>query len=165
MSAGSQPASEINPAVIQAMAETGLDLSREFPKPLTSDQVQAADIIITMGCGDACPVYPGKRYLDWDLPDPAGLPLEQVRPIRDDIQRRVRQLITELNLSAGPNPNRHCGERMNTRTGQAAHRSGGKPPGSWASGLERYLLRWGRRRARSGSLRRSLAVAAWCQCG
>lgn len=101
ISAGSQPASEINPAVIQAMAETGLDLSREFPKPLTSDQVQAADIIITMGCGDACPVYPGKRYLDWDLPDPAGLPLEQVRPIRDEIQRRVRQLITELNLSAG----------------------------------------------------------------
>ena len=101
MSAGSQPASEINPAVIQAMAEAGLDLSREFPKPLTSDQVQAADIIITMGCGDACPVYPGKRYLDWDLPDPAGLPLEQVRPIRDEIQRRVRQLITELNLSAG----------------------------------------------------------------
>ena len=100
MSAGSQPASEINPAVIQAMAETGLDLSREFPKPLTSDQVQAADIIITMGCGDACPVYPGKRYLDWDLPDPAGLPLEQVRPIRDEIQRRVRQLITELNRSA-----------------------------------------------------------------
>ena len=100
MSAGSQPASEINPAVIQAMAETGLDLSRQFPKPLTSDQVQAADIIITMGCGDACPVYPGKRYLDWDLPDPAGLPLEQVRPIRDEIQRRVRQLITELNLPA-----------------------------------------------------------------
>ena len=83
------------------MAEAGLDLSRQFPKPLTSDQVQAADIIITMGCGDACPVYPGKRYLDWDLPDPAGLPLEQVRPIRDEIQRRVRQLITELNLSAG----------------------------------------------------------------
>ena len=69
ISAGSQPASEINPAVIQAMAETGLDLSREFPKPLTSDQVQAADIIVTMGCGDACPVYPGKRYLDWDLPE------------------------------------------------------------------------------------------------
>jgi arsenate reductase (thioredoxin) len=101
MSAGSRPASEINPAVIQAMAETGLDLAREFPKPLTSDQVQTADIIITMGCGDACPVYPGKRYLDWDLPDPAGLPLEEVRPIRDDIQRRVRQLIAELNLSAG----------------------------------------------------------------
>src|SRR5450755_4313743 len=96
MSAGSQPASEINPAVIQAMAETGLDLSREFPKPLTSDQVQAADIIITMGCGDACPVYPGKRYLDWDLPDPAGLDVAAIRPIRDDIRRRVRDLLTEL---------------------------------------------------------------------
>ena len=100
-SAGSRPASEINPAVIQAMTEIGLDLSREFPKPLTGDRVQAADVVITMGCGDACPVYPGKRYMDWDLPDPAGLPLEQVRPIRDAIQLRVRQLITELDVGAG----------------------------------------------------------------
>ena len=100
-SAGSAPASEINPAVVQAMAEVGLDLSRELPKPLTGDQVQAADLVITMGCGDACPVYPGKRYLDWDLPDPAGLPLDQVRPIRDDIQRRVRRLLTELGVGAG----------------------------------------------------------------
>jgi arsenate reductase len=97
-SAGSQPASEINPAVVQAMAEVGLDLSREFPRPLTGDQVQAADIVITMGCGDACPVYPGRRYLDWDLPDPAGLELAAVRPIRDDISRRVRHLISELDL-------------------------------------------------------------------
>jgi arsenate reductase len=97
-SAGSQPASEINPAVVQAMAEVGLDLSREFPKPLTGDQVQAADVVITMGCGDACPVYPGKRYLDWELPDPAGLALAAVRPIRDDISRRVRDLISELGL-------------------------------------------------------------------
>jgi arsenate reductase (thioredoxin) len=95
-SAGSQPASQLNPAVVQAMAEIGLDISREFPKPLTSDKVQAADIVITMGCGDACPVYPGKRYLDWDLPDPAGLPLDQVRPIRDEISRRVQGLVTEL---------------------------------------------------------------------
>ena len=95
-SAGSQPASEINPAVVQAMTEMGLDLSREFPKPLTGDQVRAADVVITMGCGDTCPVYPGRRYLDWDLPDPAGLPLEEVRPIRDDIARRVRQLLAEL---------------------------------------------------------------------
>ena len=72
-SAGSQPASELNPAVVQAMAEIGLDISREFPKPLTTDKVQAADIVITMGCGDACPVYPGKRYLDWELPDPAEI--------------------------------------------------------------------------------------------
>jgi arsenate reductase (thioredoxin) len=95
-SAGSHPARELNPAVVQAMAEIGLDLSREFPKPLTGDQVQAADIVITMGCGDACPVYPGKRYLDWDLPDPAGLDLPAIRPIRDDIHRRVRALLTEL---------------------------------------------------------------------
>jgi arsenate reductase (thioredoxin) len=95
-SAGSQPADELNPAVVQAMAEIGLDISREFPKPLTGGQVQAADVVITMGCGDACPVYPGKRYLDWDLPDPAGLTVEEVRPIRDDIHHRIRQLLTEL---------------------------------------------------------------------
>ena len=95
-SAGSQPARELNPAVVQAMAEIGLDISREFPKPLTGDQVQAADVVITMGCGDACPVYPGKRYLDWDLTDPAGLTVEQVRPIRDDIHHRVRQLLIDL---------------------------------------------------------------------
>jgi protein-tyrosine-phosphatase len=79
-SAGSQPADQLNPAVVQAMAEVGLDISREFPKPLTADQVQAADVVITMGCGDTCPVYPGRRYLDWDLPDPAGLDLAAVRP-------------------------------------------------------------------------------------
>jgi len=95
-SAGSQPASQLNPAVVQAMAEIGLDLSHEYPKPLTSDKVEAADVVITMGCGDACPIYPGKRYLDWDLPDPAGLDLEAVRPIRDHIDRRVRQLLAEL---------------------------------------------------------------------
>jgi arsenate reductase (thioredoxin) len=98
-SAGSQPAHELNPAVVQAMAEIGLDISREFPKPLTGDQVQAADVVITMGCGDACPVYPGKRYLDWDLPDPAGLPLDQIRPIRDEISLRVRSLLTELDAA------------------------------------------------------------------
>ena len=95
-SAGSQPASQLNPAVVAAMAEIGLDISREYPKPLTPGQVQAADVVITMGCGDTCPVYPGRRYLDWELPDPAGLPLEEVRPIRDEIARRVRQLLTEL---------------------------------------------------------------------
>jgi protein-tyrosine-phosphatase len=78
------------------MAEIGLDISHEFPKPLTADKVQAADVVITMGCGDACPVFPGKRYLDWDLPDPAELDLEAIRPIRDDIGRRVRKLLTEL---------------------------------------------------------------------
>ena len=100
-SAGSQPAAQLNPAVVQAMAEIGLDISREFPKPLTADKVQAADVVITMGCGDACPVYPGKRYLDWDLPDPAGLSVEQVRPIRDDISHRVVQLLTELVATHG----------------------------------------------------------------
>ena len=95
-SAGSQPAGQLNPAVVQAMAEIGLDISREFPKALTADKVQAADVVITMGCGDACPIYPGKRYLDWDLPDPAGLDLAAVRPIRDEINQRVRALVAEL---------------------------------------------------------------------
>jgi protein-tyrosine-phosphatase len=95
-SAGSQPASQLNPAVVQAMAEVGLDITREFPKRLTADQVEAADVVITMGCGDACPVYPGKRYLDWSLPDPAGLTLPDIRPIRDEIQRRVTALLAEL---------------------------------------------------------------------
>ena len=100
-SAGSQPADQLNPAVVQAMAEIGLDISREFLKPLTADKVEAADVVITMGCGDACPIYPGKRYLDWDLPDPAGLDLEAVRPIRDEIGRRVRQLLAELAAPPG----------------------------------------------------------------
>jgi arsenate reductase len=95
-SAGSAPADSINPAVVEAMAEFGLDLSREFPKPLTDDAVQAADVVITMGCGDACPVYPGKRYLNWELDDPAGKPLAEVRPIRDEIERRVTTLLAEL---------------------------------------------------------------------
>ena len=98
-SAGSQPASELNPAVVAAMAEIGLDISREFPKPLTRDKVRAADIVITMGCGDACPVYAGKRYLDWDLPDPAGLDVEAVRSIRDDVSLRVRDLLAELDTA------------------------------------------------------------------
>ncbi len=95
-SVGSQPASELNPAVVQAMAEIGLDISAEIPRPLTAAKVQAADIVITMGCDDACPVYPGRRYLDWDLPDPAGLAIEQIRPIRDQIAARVRALLEEL---------------------------------------------------------------------
>ena len=95
-SAGSTPADEINPSVVTAMQELGLDLSREFPKPLTDEYVQAADVVVTMGCGDACPIYPGKRYLDWELPDPAGKSLEEVRPIRDEIDRRVRELLAEL---------------------------------------------------------------------
>jgi len=100
-SAGSAPAESINPAVIQAMDELGVDLSKEFPKPLTTEAVQGSDVIITMGCGDACPIFPGKRYLDWDLPDPAGKPLDQIRPIRDEIDRRVQKLVAELTTSAG----------------------------------------------------------------
>jgi protein-tyrosine-phosphatase len=95
-SAGSTPATEINPAVVLAMAEVGLDLSKEFPKPLTDEAVRGADAVITMGCGDACPIYPGKRYLDWDLPDPAGRSVEEVRGIRDEIDRRVKELLAEL---------------------------------------------------------------------
>jgi len=95
-SAGSAPGEHVNPAVVEAMAEVGLDLSKEFPKPLTDDVVQAADVVITMGCGDACPVYLGKRYLDWELDDPAGKPVEDVRPIRDEIDRRVQGLLAEL---------------------------------------------------------------------
>ncbi|AIJ23163.1 arsenate reductase ArsC [Amycolatopsis methanolica] len=95
-SAGSAPADTINPAVVEAMREIGLDLSKEFPKPLTTEAVRAADVVITMGCGDACPVFPGKRYLDWRLEDPAGKDVDAVRPIRDDIDRRVRALLAEL---------------------------------------------------------------------
>jgi protein-tyrosine-phosphatase len=95
-SAGSTPADTVNPAVVEAMREVGLDLSREFPKRLTTDAVQAADVVITMGCGDACPVFPGKRYLDWTLEDPAGQGIEAVRPIRDEIDRRVQTLLAEL---------------------------------------------------------------------
>lgn len=95
-SAGSAPSRELNPTVTAVMAELGLDLAEEFPKPLTDDVVQAADVVITMGCGDACPVYPGKRYQDWDLTDPAGLPIEDVRRIRDQIKTHVEELLASL---------------------------------------------------------------------
>jgi protein-tyrosine-phosphatase len=95
-SAGSAPGEEINPAAVDAMAELGVDLSDEFPKPLTDEFVRAADVVITMGCGDACPIYPGKRYEDWELEDPAGKDLETVRRIRDQIDERVQRLVTEL---------------------------------------------------------------------
>lgn len=98
-SAGSEPASQVNPAVAAAMAEIGVDISREIPKPLVAGQAEAADIVISMGCGDACPVFPGQRYLVWELPDPAGLSVEQVRPIRDDIAARVHALLKELEVS------------------------------------------------------------------
>ena len=97
-SGGSEPGSEVNPAAVAAMAERGIDISREYPKPWTDEIVQAADVVITMGCGDACPVFPGRRYEEWLLPDPAGQDVDAVRPIRDDIERRVRQLLAELEV-------------------------------------------------------------------
>jgi arsenate reductase (thioredoxin) len=95
-SAGSDPSDRLNPAVVDAMSELGLDISQEFPKPLTDEVVKAADVVITMGCGDACPLYPGKRYLDWELEDPAGKALATVRQIRDEIDQRVQALLAEL---------------------------------------------------------------------
>lgn len=95
-SAGSTPANAVNPIAVEAMAERGIDVSAETPKILTVDAVKASDVCVTMGCGDTCPVFPGKRYVDWELDDPAGHPLEKVRPIRDQIEARVRALIDEL---------------------------------------------------------------------
>ncbi len=95
-SAGSAPGEELNPAVVAALAEWDIDISAEKPKKLTDDMARGADVIVTMGCGDACPVYPAKRYVDWELPDPAGKPLEDVRPIRDEIADRVDALLAEL---------------------------------------------------------------------
>jgi arsenate reductase len=96
-SAGSEPADKVNPAVVEAMAEEGIDISAETPKVLTVDAVQGSDVVITMGCGDACPIFPGKRYLDWTLEDPAGKGVDAVRPIRDEIRSRIEALIGELN--------------------------------------------------------------------
>ena len=95
-SAGSTPADEINPNAVAALEELGIDVAEEFPKPLTDEAVRTADVVITMGCGDACPIYPGKRYEDWELDDPAGQDLENVRRIRDEIDQRVRALMAEL---------------------------------------------------------------------
>ncbi|MCX4994943.1 arsenate reductase ArsC [Streptomyces longwoodensis] len=95
-SAGSAPADTVNQAVVEAMAEVGVDIAAEVPKVLTVEAVQASDVVITMGCGDTCPVFPGKRYLDWELPDPAGRGVEAVRPIRDEIEKRIRGLVDDI---------------------------------------------------------------------
>ena len=95
-SAGSEPADRLNPSVVAVLHERGLDTTKEFPKPLSDDDARSADVVVTMGCGDTCPYYPGKRYLDWDLEDPAGLPIEAVRPIIDDIDGRVLTLLAQL---------------------------------------------------------------------
>ncbi|MCA5891841.1 arsenate reductase ArsC [Isoptericola sp. NEAU-Y5] len=97
-SAGSMPAEQINPVAVEAMAEAGIDITAEQPKVLTTEAVQASDVVITMGCGDACPIFPGKRYEDWQLDDPAGQGIDAVRPIRDEIERRVRGLLTSLGV-------------------------------------------------------------------
>ncbi|WP_052848988.1 arsenate reductase ArsC [Streptomyces avicenniae] len=97
-SAGSAPADSVNPAVVEAMREVGIDLAAETPKVLTTEAVRTSDVVVTMGCGDTCPVFPGKRYVDWALDDPAGRGVEAVRPIRDEIERRVRGLLAELGV-------------------------------------------------------------------
>ncbi|MET9081837.1 arsenate reductase ArsC [Streptomyces sp. NPDC004237] len=100
-SAGSAPADTVNPAVVEAMSEVGIDISAETPKVLTTEAVQASDVVITMGCGDTCPVFPGKTYLDWKLDDPAGQGVDAVRPIRDEIEHRIRALLVDLGAQAG----------------------------------------------------------------
>jgi protein-tyrosine-phosphatase len=96
LSGGSEPGHEVNPAAVAAMAEVGIDIAMEFPKPWTDEILRSADVVVTMGCGDSCPFFPGTRYEDWELPDPAGLDVEAVRPIRDDIEQRVRHLLASL---------------------------------------------------------------------
>ena len=103
-SGGSEPGSEVNPAAVAAMAEVGIDISEEFPKPWTEEMVRAADVVVTMGCGDACPLFPGERYEDWDLTDPFGKSVEAVRPIREEIGRRVWVLLGELGVDVSPTP-------------------------------------------------------------
>jgi arsenate reductase len=99
-SGGSEPGDKINPAAVEAMAEVGIDITGEFPKPWTDEIVQASDVIVTMGCGDACPIFPGHRYEEWVLPDPAGQAVDAVRPIRDEIEERVRRLLSDLGVTA-----------------------------------------------------------------
>jgi protein-tyrosine-phosphatase len=100
-SGGSEPGTEVNDAAVRAMAEVGIDIAREFPKPWTDEIVRAADVVVTMGCGDACPLFPGKRYEDWELDDPAGQGLDAVRPIRDEVGRRVRGLLASMEVPVG----------------------------------------------------------------
>ena len=101
MSGGSAPAERVNPAAVESMREVGIDIADGYPKPWTDETLGAADVVVTMGCGDACPVYPGKRYVDWQVDDPAGKPVDDVRPIRDDIERRVRALLEDLGVPPG----------------------------------------------------------------
>jgi arsenate reductase (thioredoxin) len=100
LSGGSAPADRVNPAAVAAMSEVGIDITGQTPQPWSEETLGAADVVVTMGCGDTCPVYPGKRYLDWELEDPAGMPVEGVRPVRDDIERRVRALMADLGVDS-----------------------------------------------------------------
>lgn len=106
LSGGSTPAEQVNPSAVEVMREVGIDIADSYPKPWTDETLGAADVIVTMGCGDACPVIPGKRYVDWELADPAGKPVDQIRPIRDEIRERVRHLIGDLDLDAVETPAR-----------------------------------------------------------
>ena len=114
-SAGSLPGDQVNPSAVAAMAEVGIDISEQPPKVLTTDAVQASDVVITMGCGDACPIFPGKRYLDWELEDPAGKGVEAVRPIRDEIKARVQALLVELLPEQSPTPRPLADHRQRQR--------------------------------------------------
>ena len=116
-SGGSEPGDEVNPSAVEAMREVGIDISREFPKPWTEQAVRSADVVVTMGCGDACPVFPGKRYEDWTLDDPAGLGVDAVRPIRDAIERRVRTLLAELGVRPAVGPAVGPADRLDARLG------------------------------------------------
>lgn len=98
LSGGSEPASQVNPAAVDAMREVGIDIANQFPRPWTDEIIDAADVVVTMGCGDTCPVVPGTRYLDWELDDPAGKPIEEIRPVRDTIERYVRDLLADLDV-------------------------------------------------------------------
>ena len=127
-SGGSEPAKEVNPSAVLAMAEVGIDIAGEFPKPWTDDIVRAADVVVTMGCGDACPLFPGKRYVDWQLADPAGQDVDAVRPIRDEIERRVRDLLSTLDvpatLSVNTVPGQQAGTDAPSTSRRTARRSG-----------------------------------------
>ncbi|HEY7582127.1 MAG TPA: arsenate reductase ArsC [Acidimicrobiia bacterium] len=104
LSGGSEPADRVNPAVVESMSEVGIDLSQELPRAWSTDDLRAADIVVTMGCGDTCPVFPGRRYLDWDIDDPSGQTANGVRPIRDEIESRVRSLMADLGLATDASP-------------------------------------------------------------
>ena len=141
-SGGSEPGAEVNPSAIAAMAEIGIDISKEFPKPWTEEIVQAADVVITMGCGDACPLYPGKRYEDWELEDPAGQSVEAVRPIRDEIGQRVRALLDSLGVP----------------TSLSLHRTARETGAGWRTPSRVLGQTWAMTRCRPSSDQRGLGV-------